>query len=70
MTDRNFVAKHMRTFNKGAGAHVNQKRKSILDGYLDEELDSLDDGWDLKFDDADVQDLVAQHRQPVFECRV
>lgn len=66
MKDRNFVSKHMRTFCKGAGAHVNQKRKSILDGYMDEDLEELNEGWDFT-DDADEQDLsfVGLHQEPV-----
>lgn len=37
--ERNFVAKHMRTFNKGAGSHTNQVRKNQLQGNLSELLD-------------------------------
>lgn len=35
----NPVAKHMRTFNKGAGSHTNQVRKNQLQGNLSELLD-------------------------------
>jgi len=37
--ERNFVAKHMRTFNKGAGAHTNRVRQGQLQGNLRELLD-------------------------------
>lgn len=64
MMEGNFVAKHMRTFNKGSGAHVNQKRLANntcnLRDLLDEIDDDYDEGWDFKRDtDMDVGALIA-----------
>lgn len=47
---RNFVAKHMNSFNKG-GAHVDRKRQAIEDFSIQAELDELDEGWDFRLAD-------------------
>lgn len=65
MMEGNFVAKHMRTFNKGSGAHVNQKRLANntcnLRDLLDEIDDDYDEGWDFKNYSNEAANTAASH---------
>jgi len=63
--ERNFVAKHMRQFNKGAGSHTNQVRKGQLQGNLRELLDEyfLDDEEDQGNDLEQGQCLESHFRK-------
>lgn len=66
MNDRNFVAKHMKQFCKGGGSHVNMKRKSLLQGNLEEDLSELTDDQPIETmteDDKSSYQNYLQHRE-------
>lgn len=61
----NFVAKHMRSFNKGAGAHTNQKKEANntwnLQELLDDDFEDIDEGWDFKNYSNEAANTAASH---------